>query len=169
LVIKGVYYLHKPLAGFIQYEKLRLPCPMTEEDAKNFMANNNGNLLIHISIVDQKGEPNVTPTAYYFDKDSNKIYIATQKSSKKVHNLRRRNIIYYCIDPNPPYKGVRGKGKVKIHEDINHNMPIIEKIIIRSTGNLEHPMAKLALSEMEKRNEIILEITPSYYSTWDYS
>jgi hypothetical protein len=52
-------------------------------------------------------------------------------------------MISYCIDDtNPPYKGVRGKGKVKIHEDINHNRPMIEKIFIRSTGSLEHPMAK---------------------------
>jgi general stress protein 26 len=86
---------------------------MTEEDAKNFMANNNGNLLIHISIVDQKGEPNVTPTAYYFDKDSNKIYIATQKSSKKVHNLRRKNIIYYLLIPIPHTKELEAREKSK--------------------------------------------------------
>jgi general stress protein 26 len=118
--------------------------PMTEEEAKNFMANNNGNsrLLVHLGMVDGKGEPNVIPTGYYFDKNSNKIYITTEKSSKKVHDLRTTmNIFSYCIDnPNPPYKGVRGKGKVKIHEDINHNRPIIEKIFIRSTGSLEHTM-----------------------------
>jgi hypothetical protein len=42
---------------------------------------------------------------------------------------------------------------------------MIEKIFIRSTRSLEHPMAKWALSEMEKGNDIILEIMPSYYST----
>jgi general stress protein 26 len=147
--------------------------PMTEEEAKNFMANNNDGdspLLIHIGMVDDKGEPNVTPTAYYFDKNSNKIYITTQKSSKKVHNLRTtRNTISYCIDDlNPPYKGVRGKGKVVIHEDINHNIPIAEKIMTRYLKSLEHPLAKSLLSETKKGNAIILEITPSYYSTWDY-
>jgi hypothetical protein len=39
---------------------------MTEE-TKNFMANNNNNLLIHNGIVNEKGESNVAPTAYYFD------------------------------------------------------------------------------------------------------
>ena len=102
---------------------------------------------------------------------SNKIYITTQKSSKKVHNLRTtRNTISYCIDdPNPPYKGVRGKGKVVIHEDINHNIPIAEKIMTRYLKSLKHPLAKSLLSETKKGNAIILEITPSYYSTWDYS
>jgi hypothetical protein len=37
------------------------------------MANNN--LLIRIGLIDEKGEPNVVPLAYYFDDTSNKIYI----------------------------------------------------------------------------------------------
>jgi Pyridoxamine 5''-phosphate oxidase. len=121
-------------------------------------------------LVDEKGEPSVIPTGYYFDMNSNKIFITTGKSSKKVHNLRTTgNILSYCIDnPNPPYKGVRGKGKVKIHEDINHNIPITEKIMTRYVESLENPMAKWVLDETKKGNLIILEITPSYYSTWDY-
>jgi hypothetical protein len=83
------------------------------------------------------------------------------KLERKVQNLRRKNIISYCIDdPKPPYKGVRGKGKVKIHEDINHNRPIIEKIIIRSTGSLEHPMAKWACIEIDRVREDIFAKLP---------
>lgn len=52
----------------------------------------------------------VTPSGYYFDKTSNRIYITTLKNSKKLHNLRKNNIIAYCIDdPNSPYKGVTMK------------------------------------------------------------
>jgi hypothetical protein len=64
---------------------------------------------------------------------------------------------------------VRGKGKVKIHEDINHNMAIVKKLIISRSDSLEDPMSKWLLSETERGNEAILEITPSYYSTWDFS
>lgn len=142
---------------------------MTEVDVKNFLTNNSGRLLIHIGIVDEKGEPNVFPTGYYFDRNLDKIYIATPKRSKKVSNLRVTSIISYCIDdPNPPYKGVRGKGKLKIHEDINHNMAIVKKLIMSRIGSLEDPTSKWLLSETEKGNEVILEITPSYYSTWDF-
>jgi nitroimidazol reductase NimA-like FMN-containing flavoprotein (pyridoxamine 5'-phosphate oxidase superfamily) len=142
--------------------------PLTEKDTKSFLTGNN-NLLIHIGTVDAKGEPNVIPTAYYFDENANKIYIPTQKSSKKVENLRKKNIVSFCVDdPNPPYKGVRGKGKVKIHEDINHNRHIAEKLLMRLLGTLEHPTARWLLDEIEKGTEVILEITPSYYSTWDY-
>ena len=152
--------------------ELGVSSPMTEEEARNFMTNDNSNnrLLVHLGMVDEKGEPSVIPTGYYFDKNANKIYITIGKTSKKVHNLRTtRNVLSYCIDdPNPPYKGVRGKGKVKIHEDISHNIPITEKIMTRYVESLEDPMATWVLDETKNGNLIILEITPSYYSTWDY-
>jgi nitroimidazol reductase NimA-like FMN-containing flavoprotein (pyridoxamine 5'-phosphate oxidase superfamily) len=64
--------------------------PMTEEEARNFMTNDNSNnrLLVHLGMVDEKGEPSVIPTGYYFDKNSNKIYITTGKTSKKVHKFK---------------------------------------------------------------------------------
>ena len=143
--------------------------PMTEKESKDFLENKD--LLIHIGTVDEKGEPNVTPTGYYFDRDSDKIYITTQKNSKKVDNLRRKNTIYFCVDdPTPPYKGVRGKARVKINdEDISHNLSITKKLVMKNTGSLEDPIAKWLLSETENGNEVILEISPNYYSTWDYS
>ena len=80
--------------------------PMTEKESKDFLESKD--LLIHIGTVDESGEPLVTPRGYYFDRDLDKIYITTQKNSKKVKNLRRKNTIYFCIDdPTPPYKGVR--------------------------------------------------------------
>jgi nitroimidazol reductase NimA-like FMN-containing flavoprotein (pyridoxamine 5'-phosphate oxidase superfamily) len=142
--------------------------PMTEKESKDFLENKD--LTIHIGTVDEKGEPNVTPTEYYFDRDSDKIYITTQKNSKKVDNLRRKNTIYFCVDdPTPPYKGVRGKARVKINEDISHNLSITKKLVMKNTGSLEDPIAKWLLSETENENEVILQISPNYYSTWDYS
>ncbi|MGB8778800.1 MAG: pyridoxamine 5'-phosphate oxidase family protein, partial [Nitrososphaeraceae archaeon] len=77
--------------------------------------------------------------------------------------------VYFCIDdPNPPYKGVRGKGSVIIHEDVNFNVPITEMIMIKYLGKLEHPMAQALLDMQKKGKSVILEINPKYYSTWDY-
>jgi len=141
--------------------------PMTEEEVKNFMANNDNDLLIRIGLIDEKGEPNVVPLAYYFDELSNKIYINTIKTTKKVLSLRKNNIIAYCIDdPKFPFKGVRGKATAIIHEDVNHNIPIAKKFIMKNIGSLDNPIAKWLLTEMENGNEVILEITPRYYSTW---
>jgi hypothetical protein len=96
--------------------------------------------------------------------------ILQQERLQESSNLRTtRNVLsYYIDDPNPPYKGVRGKGKVKIHEEISHNIPITEKIMTRYVESLEDPMAQCVLDETKNGNLIILEITPSYYSTWDY-
>jgi len=102
--------------------------PMTEDEVKSFMTNNDNNLLIRLGIIDEKGEPNVAPFAYYYD-DSNSIYFTTRVTTKKVSSLRRRNIVGYCIDdPNPPFKGVRGKGIIKIHEGVTYNITIAKTI-----------------------------------------
>lgn len=99
---------------------------MTEDEAKEFMTNRT---ILHMGIVDNKGESNVAPVGYYFDSDSYKIYITTHKNSKEVRNLSNKKIISFCFDdPNPPYKGVRGKGEVRAHEEINHNKLITEKL-----------------------------------------
>jgi general stress protein 26 len=110
----------------------------------------------------------VIPLAYYFATVSNKIYINTLKTTKKVHSLRKNNnVIAYCIDdPKFPFKGVKGKATVKIHKDVNHNIDIAKKFIMKNIGSLDDPNAKWLLSKIEKGNEVILEITPKYYSTW---
>ena len=65
--------------------------PMTEEETKNYMPNSdNSLLLIPLGLIDEKGEPIVVPLAYYFDDTSNKIYINTLKTIKKVRNLRKK-------------------------------------------------------------------------------
>ena len=121
---------------------------LTEEEIKNFLGNSK--LNFHIGTFDNKGDPNIHPTWYYFDVNSNKFYIETSKNSKKIENIERKNLVYYCVDePNPPYKGVRGKGKAKIHEDIDHNIPIAEKIMVKYLGGLAHPMATSLMSSVE--------------------
>ena len=97
---------------------------MAEDEVKRFMTNNDNNLLIRLGIIDEKGEPNVAPFVYYYDNVSNSIYFTTRVTTKKVSNLRRRNIVGYCIDdPDSPFKGVRGnKGIIKIHEDVTYNI-----------------------------------------------
>jgi len=53
------------------------------------------------------------------------------------------------IPIHPPYKGVRGKGKVGIHNDINHNMPIAEKIMVGYLRSLAHPMATSLMNSVK--------------------
>ena len=140
---------------------------MTEEETKDFLANNANNLLMRMGTIDGKGEPNVTVTAFYFDEPSEKIFAVTQKGSKKVQHLKNRNIMSYCIDdPNPPYRGVRGKGTVKFLVDIQENIPLATKYLTKLNGSLDNHFAKWLMNEIENGRSIFLEITPRYFSTW---
>ena len=141
--------------------------PMTEDEVRDFLVNSKKN--VHISTLDEKGEPNIHPTWYYFDNNNDKIYIESGKDSRKTQNLRRTNIIYYCVDDdNIPYKGVRGKGIVRISEDVNYNLPIVEKIVVKYLGSIERPMSQAIISGIRNRDDVILEITPKFYATWDH-
>ena len=140
---------------------------MTEEETKNFLANNANNLLMRLGTIDEKGEPNVTVTAFYFDEPSEIFFVVTQKDSKKVQHLKNRNIMSYCIDdPNPPYTGVRGKGTVKFLVGIQENILLATKYLIKLTGSLDNHFAKWLMNEIENGRSIFLEITPRYFSTW---
>jgi uncharacterized pyridoxamine 5'-phosphate oxidase family protein len=142
--------------------------PLTEQEIKDFLTNSK--LNVHLGTIDEKQEPNIHPAWYYFDNLNNKLFVETSKSSKKMSNIKNNKTVYFCIDePNLPYKGVRGKGNVKVHEHIDFNVPIAERIMIRYLKDLEHPMAKQLLNHIKNGDSVILEITPEYYSTWDNS
>ena len=142
--------------------------PFSEQEIKDFLTTKV--LMLHLGTVDGKGHANIHPVAYYYDPSNNKFYVLTEKKSKKVRNLKKNEIVYFCVDdPNPPYKGARGKGDVVIREDLDFNVSILEKIIPRYSGKLEDPTSQALLEELKKGEAVVLEISPAYFSTWDYS
>jgi len=142
--------------------------PMSEDEAINFLAS--GRRIIYLGTIDERKEPNIHPTWFYFDPNVRKFYIETSKFSKKRENLNNSKIIYFCIDEsNLPYKGVRGKGKITIKEDLDFIISISEKNLLKYLGSLDHPMAKVLLESAKKGNSVVIEITPLYLSTWDDS
>jgi general stress protein 26 len=127
--------------------------PLTEQELIDFLTNSK--LNVHLGTLDEKQEPNIHPAWFYYNSLNNKIYFETHKTSKKMSNIRKNKTVYFCIDEqNLPYKGVRGKGKVTIHEDIDFNVPIAEKISIKYLGDIEHPMAKQLLSYIKKESQL---------------
>jgi general stress protein 26 len=63
---------------------------------------------VTIATIDEEGYPMIQPIWFIYDKESSKIYIVTQKMTKKFQNIRRNpDKIYFSIDDeNFPYKGV---------------------------------------------------------------
>ena len=141
--------------------------PMTEDEVRDFLVNSKKN--VHISTLDEKGEPNIHPTWYYFDNNDDKLYIESGKESKKTRNLRRNSIVYYCIDDDKiPYKGVRGKGTVRISDDVDYNLSKVERIVVKYLGSVGHPMSQTIISSIRNKEAIIMEVTPKFYATWDH-
>jgi general stress protein 26 len=140
---------------------------MTENEVRDFLINSIKN--VHISTLDEKGEPNIYPAWYYFDNNNDKIYVESGKDSRKTLNLRRKNIICYCIDDDRiPYKEFRGKGTVRIFEDADYILPIIKKIVTKYLGSTENLMAKVIIDNIRDRSAVLLEISPRFYATWDH-
>jgi uncharacterized pyridoxamine 5'-phosphate oxidase family protein len=119
--------------------------------------------------VDEKGHANIHRTWYYYDSLKEKIYVMTGRQSKKLENLAKNELISFCIDdPNSPYKGVRGKGGVSKHEDVNFQMNIAQKIAVRYLGTMDNPISREFVERTNEGQGIVLEISPKYYSTWDH-
>jgi general stress protein 26 len=140
--------------------------PLSEQEVKDFLTTKVLNL--HLGTLDENGHANIHHVGYHYDHSNNKFYVITGKGSKKTRNLIKNEMVYFCIDdPNPPYKGVRGKGSTRIQDDVNFNIRIWEKIMVRYLRNLEEPMAIALRDELKKGESIVLEISPKYFSTWE--
>jgi general stress protein 26 len=139
---------------------------MTMEEAERFLESK---LNLQFATVDSKGDPNIQPVWFYYDKNEKKLFIMTGKMTKKSQNVRERPTIYFCVeDGNSPYKGVKGKGVATISDDLQTVMSTSDMIILKYLGTLDNPMAK-TISERSKSGEgIIIEIAPKFFSTWDF-
>ena len=69
---------------------------------------------------------------------------------------------------NITYKGVKGKGTATIIEDPKRTVSYGEKIYLKYLGTLDHPVPKMILDSAKKGNHVVLEISPKFFSTWDF-
>jgi general stress protein 26 len=144
-----------------------MPKAVTESEVNNFLQSK---LNIQIATIDEEGYPMIQPTWFLYEDDTGKLYTGTQKMTRKVQNIRRNpDRIYFSIDDeNYPYKGVKGRAAARISEDIAKNLPIVEKINLKYLGTLEHPLAKMLMENTRSGTEVVIEITPKFFSAWDF-
>lgn len=145
-----------------------MPSPVTEAEVERLLESK---LNIQLATIDEEGYPNIQPVWFYYDKESGKIYTGTQKTTKKVRNIRRNpDKVYFSIDDeNFPYKGVKGRGEAGLSEDRQKNLAVMEKINLKYLGTLEHPLAKMLMENAKNGTELVIEITPKFFSAWDFS
>jgi len=144
-----------------------MPKPVTDDEVVNILESK---LNMQLATLDEEGYPMIQPIWFLYDKASNKIYTGTQKTTKKVQNIRKNpDKIYFSIDDdNFPYKGVKGRGVARVLESAQENLPIVERINIKYLGTLEHPLAKMLMDNTRNETEVVIEITPKFFSAWDF-
>lgn len=64
---------------------------------------------------------------------------------------------------------MRGKASATILDDKLQILPIVEKIAVKYTGDLENSIAKLLVGMVKEMPSVILELEPKYFATWDHS
>ncbi len=141
---------------------------VTDSEVDRFLESK---LNMQLATLDPQGYPNIQPAWFYHDKNSDKLYTGTQKNIRKVNNIRRNpERIYFSIDDESfPYKGVKGRGKASISEDTTMNSAMMEKINLKYLGTLEHPLAKMLMDNARNGVEVIIEISPTFFSAWDFA
>jgi PPOX class probable F420-dependent enzyme len=139
---------------------------MTREEVDNFLESK---LNLQFATTDEQGEPNIQPVWFYYDKNGETLTITTSILAKKTRNLRNKPTVYFSVDDeNLPYKGVKGKGIATIIEDPNRTVPQGNRISMKYLGTLDHPIAKMISDRSKKGEVVVIEISPKFFSTWDY-
>jgi nitroimidazol reductase NimA-like FMN-containing flavoprotein (pyridoxamine 5'-phosphate oxidase superfamily) len=123
---------------------------------------------LRLGTVDSKGDPMIHPVWFHYS--NGKLYLMSIKENRKVRNIRAKKTVYFSIDTDAePHKGVKGKGTAVLLTDAEKSMAMSEKLVTKYLGDLNTPMAKRIMDGVMKGSEVIVEITPLYFSTWDYS
>ena len=140
---------------------------MSKEEVDTFLEKK---LNLQIGTIDDKGDPNIHPVWFNYDKDREKFLIITPIATKKIKNLLNKPNVYFSVDDtNFPNKGVKGKGTATVVEDPVRTVPETKKMYMKYLGTLDHPIPRMILESVQKGNHVIVEIDPKYYSTWDFS
>ena len=140
---------------------------MSEREARKFLTESRSTLLLGTTNAD--GSPMIHPVWFYFDSAKTKLYFYTEPALKKATNIKERSKIYFDVDSDKwPYKGVKGKGSARIitskEETLSCGAKILSKYVKKG-----QPMIKSVLEKMKSGGYVVFEITPAYFTSWDYA
>ena len=137
---------------------------MTEDGIASFLST--GKLLLRLGSKDEHGDPVIHPVWYLYE--SGKLYIFTGAGSKKAKNVWRSSHVYFSVDSDgEPYRGVKGKASAVIMKDSRRAVQIGSDIVRKYMG-ADNPFEKNLSKEVNSGESIVIEISPEYFSTWDY-
>jgi len=148
------------------YKAMSMAPGMDQSEIDAFLAGSKTPL--QLGTTNSEGEPNIHPVWYHYA--TNKLYLMSYKDAVEVRNLRHNKTVYFSVDTDAmPNSGVKGKGTATIVKDTGKALSISENIVAKYLGDLNSKMAKNMVEEVRKGSEVLVEITPQYFSTWDYT
>jgi nitroimidazol reductase NimA-like FMN-containing flavoprotein (pyridoxamine 5'-phosphate oxidase superfamily) len=128
----------------------------------------NSRTPLRLGTIDSKGDPMIHPV--WFNYWNGRLYVFSLKNDRKVRNIRGKKTVYFSVDTDAePHKGVKGKGTAVLLTDLGKTVPLTEKIVAKYLGDLNTPMAKRMMDGVKKETTVLVEITPLYFSAWDYT
>ena len=140
---------------------------MSEREARKFLSQSRSTLLLGTTNAD--GTQVIHPVWYYFDSARTKLYFYTEPALQKATNIKKRSQIYFDVDDDRwPYKGVKGKGKARIlaskgGEALSWGAKILTRYVKKGS-----PLFTYAMDKMKSGGYVIIEITPAYFTSWDF-
>lgn len=138
---------------------------LSEEEVEEFL--HGGNRPAHVATVGDKSSPSIYPVWYYYE--DGRLYFFTGKDTKKAREIERTRKVYFCIDSEePPYRGVKGMSRASAVDDPAKSRSIGEKIVVKYMGSLKARGANSIIEGIKSGSEFVLELVPTYYTTWDY-
>jgi nitroimidazol reductase NimA-like FMN-containing flavoprotein (pyridoxamine 5'-phosphate oxidase superfamily) len=139
---------------------------MDEKAVKEFLKSK---MNLQIATIDNNGDPVIQPVWYFYDQNADKLYINTSRESQKVKNMGRKDMVYFSVDEDmSPYRCVKGKAKARVSDDPDMNISIVQKVVMKYLGDLDHPFSKQMFDQLERGDSLVIELTPIYYSVWDF-
>lgn len=123
---------------------------------------------LRLATTDSRGEPNLHPVWYQYLNE--RLYLMSTKDAVKVRNLTKNKTVYFSVDTDAvPNRGVKGKGIATVVRDQNKAVSISEKIVAKYLGDLNSKMAQGLIEAVRNGSEVLVEISPSFFSVWDYA
>ena len=103
----------------------------------------------------------------WFIYDSGSLWCATQGGSTIAKRVKKNPVIGWEVSPDlPPYRGVRGRGTVKIIDDSAKAGEIL-RVLIAKYGQSGTELEEWLMSRVS--TEIALQIEDLEVVSWDYS
>lgn len=140
---------------------------MSELEARKFLAQSKSTLLLGTTNAD--GTPMIHPVWYYFDPAKTKLYFYTEPALKKARNITERSQVYFDVDSDRwPYKGVKGRGRAKVVPNKEQALSHASKILVKYVKKGQ-PLIESVLEKVKAGGYVVFEITPAYFTSWDYA